>query len=245
MKPWYELSFQEDYLRIYAHRGESQAGRELEKLLTYIPIKTGQKVLDLCCGQGRHSRWLAQQGFQVVGVDLSAALLHEAIKNTLDLPVQYMRSDARRIRFYEEMNLVVNLFTSFGYFAEDEENEKVLYAVSRALKPGGYFLLDFINPDFLKSNLEPFTRTVMENMEVLQYRSLTEEYVQKRIVIKEDEMEKSYHEQVKLYGFKELIPMLERNHLHVQCMFGNYDASGFDASASPRMIFICKKDKKQ
>ncbi len=224
---------------------ESQAGRKLEKLLTYVPIRTGQKVLDLCCGQGRHSRWFAQQGLQVVGVDLSTVLLQEAIKTTVDLPVQYMRADARRVRFYEEMDLVVNLFTSFGCFVEDEENEKVLRAVSRALKPGGYFLLDYLNPDFLKSNLEPFTQMFMENIEILQYRSLTEEYVKKRIVVKEDGTQKNYDDQVKLYGFKELIPMLERNHLHVQYMFGNYDASGFEASDSPRMIFICKKNKNQ
>lgn len=243
MKPWYESSFQEDYLKIYAHRDENQAMRELEKLLTYIPHKPRQKVLDLCCGQGRHSRWLALHGFNVVGVDLSSVLLQEAIKNTLNLPVQYMRADARRVPFYEEMDLVVNLFTSFGYFDENEENEQVLHAVSSSLKPGGYFLLDYLNPDFLTTNLEPFTQTFMKNMEILQYRSLTEQYVHKRISIKEDGTERSYEEKVKLYRLEQLVPMLERNHLHIQYVFGDYDASGFIASTSPRMVLICRKNK--
>jgi SAM-dependent methyltransferase len=238
---WYEESFREDYLKIYAHRDEDQAEQELTSLLPYLPIKPGQRVLDLCCGQGRHSRWLAQQGLRVIGVDLSPVLLQEAIKKTLNMDVQYMRGDVRKIPFFEEMDLVVNLFTSFGYFTHDEENEKVLTKVSQALKPNGTFLFDYLNPAYLKDHLVPFTEHNQEDLNILQYRTINDEFVEKTIVIKEEGRERQYKEQVKLYRSEQLLRMLQRNHLEVVHLFGNYDGADYIEGSSPRMIFICRK----
>lgn len=139
MAKWYEKHFREDYLRIYDHRNEEEADRALRQLVPYLGLKEAMRVLDLCCGEGRHSRWLAQHGNQVVGVDLSPVLLQEAIGQSLNLPVMYMRADAREIPFVHEFDLVINMFTSFGYFAEDEENEQVIRRVNRALKLHGLF----------------------------------------------------------------------------------------------------------
>lgn len=242
MTEWFERSFQEDYLKIYAHRDEQKAIQELEQLLPFLNMRKGQQVLDLCCGQGRHSRWLAHQGVRVIGVDLSAVLLQEAIRNSLNLPVLYMRADARQIPFENEMDLVVNLFTSFGYFEEDEENEKVIQQASRALKPEGMFLFDYLNPLYVKENIEPFTETKLDGMEILQYRTINESYVKKRIVIQEPgESQRHYEERVKLYNQEVLTQMLERNDFKVIHQFGNYDASDYQTHTSPRMIFICQK----
>lgn len=242
MAEWFERSFQEDYLKIYAHRDEQKAIQELEQLLPFLNMKQGQQVLDLCCGQGRHSRWLARQGVRVIGVDLSAVLLQEAIRNSLNLPVLYMRADARQLPFLNEMDVVVNLFTSFGYFEEDAENEKVLEQASRSLKPGGIFLFDYLNPLYVKDHLEPFTETKYDTMEILQYRTIDDGYVHKKIVIQEPgENPRHYEERVKLYGREALTQMLERHDLQVDRVFGNYDASGYDIQGSPRMIFICQK----
>ena len=238
---WYEESFREDYLKIYAHRDEEQAEQELTRLLPYLAIKPGQRVLDLCCGQGRHSRWLAQQGLRVIGVDLSPVLLQEAIKETLNMDVQYMRGDVRKIPFIEEMDLVVNLFTSFGYFTKDEENERVLTKVSQALKPNGTFLFDYLNPSYLKDHLIPFSEHSQEDLDILQYRSISDEFVEKTIVIKEEGRERQYKERVKLYKSEQLQQMLQRNHLEVVHLFGNYDGSDYVEGPSPRMIFICRK----
>lgn len=242
MTEWFERSFQEDYLKIYAHRDEQKAIQELEQLLPFLNMRKGQQVLDLCCGQGRHSCWLAQQGVRVIGVDLSAVLLQAAIRNSLNLPVLYMRADARQIPFENEMDLVVNLFTSFGYFEEDEENEKVIKQASRALKPEGMFLFDYLNPLYIQENIEPFTETKLDGMEILQYRTINESYVQKRIVIQEPgESQRQYEERVKLYNREDLSQMLERNDFKVLHLFGNYDAGEYHTHASPRMIFICQK----
>lgn len=241
-KDWFEKSFQEDYLKIYAHRDEEKATQELEKLVTFLNIQPGQTALDLCCGQGRHSRWLAQLGLRVMAVDLSAVLLQEAIKQSLNLPVLYMRADAREIPFQEEMDYVFNLFTSFGYFLEDEENEKVLKQASKALKPGGYFLMDYLNPEYLRFHLVPYSESKGNGLEILQYRTVNEEFVQKRIVIKEQgESPRHYEERVKLYSVDQLQQMLLRQGFEITHLFGNYDAKPYMPEHSPRMIFICKK----
>ncbi len=241
-KEWFEKSFQEDYLKIYAHRDEVKATQELEQLIPYLDIQPGKTALDLCCGQGRHSRWLAQLGLRVVAVDLSAVLLQEAIKQSLNLPVLYMRADARDIPFHEEMDYVFNLFTSFGYFVEDEENEKVLKQASKALKSGGYFLMDYLNPEYLRAHLVPYSESKGKGLEILQYRTVNEAFVQKRIVIKEQgETSRQYEERVKLYSLEQLQSMLNQQDFDILHVFGNYDATPYEADRSPRMIFICKK----
>ncbi|MEW9668858.1 class I SAM-dependent methyltransferase [Ammoniphilus sp. 3BR4] len=242
MTEWFEKSFQEDYLKIYAHRDEQKATQELESLIPFLHIQPGQRALDLCCGQGRHSRWLAQQGLRVVGVDLSAVLLQEAIRHSLNIPVLYMRADAREIPFVEEMDLVFNLFTSFGYFVEDEENEKIFQQVHKALKPGGLFLFDYLNPDYLRAHLAPSSHSKQGGLEIIQQRSISDGFVQKQIIIKEEgESPRHYEERVKLYSAGQLQSMLTKQGLEILHLFGDYQASPYQQEGSPRIIFICQK----
>ncbi|RXT04134.1 class I SAM-dependent methyltransferase [Ammoniphilus sp. CFH 90114] len=245
MKEWFEKSFQEDYLKIYAHRDEQKATQELEKLIPYLHIKPGQTALDLCCGQGRHSRWLAQLGLRVIGVDLSAVLLQEAIRQSLNIPVLYMRADAREIPFSEEMDLVFNLFTSFGYFLEDSENEKILQQASKALKPGGFFLFDYLNPEHLRTHLVPTSESEQAGMKILQRRTINEEFVQKQIIIQEaGESTRHYEERVKLYSATQLEEMLTRQGFEILHLFGDYQATPYNNYDSARIIFICQKGRK-
>ncbi len=241
MKEWYEEHFQEDYLKIYAHRNETKAGAELNKLLEFIPNKVGQKALDLCCGQGRHSRWLARHGFHVVGIDLSTVLLQNAIEFTNDLPVSYMRADVRNVPFIEEMDLVVNLFTSFGYFTDDDENEEVFTQVSKALKNEGYFLFDYLNPTYVRNNLVPESSSVNGNLLIKEKRQIDNSYVKKQIIIQEGSSIREYTEQVKLYELDQLMIMLERNKLKILHVFGDYDVEKYDKLSSPRIIILAQK----
>jgi SAM-dependent methyltransferase len=242
VQEWYEQHFQEDYLKIYKHRSEIEAARELEKLAPYLHLKPGQKALDLCCGEGRHSRWLAKQGLDVLGIDLSPVLLQEAMKKTVDPSIHYIRSDVRHIAIKQEMDLVVNLFTSFGYFETDRENEKVIQNVSSALKEDGYFLIDYLNPDYVKTNLIPFSRDFRDGLDIVQYRTVTENFVRKKIIVNHKASESHYSENVKLYSVEQLMKMLVRNDLHVLHLFGDYNASAYQPNRSLRMILICKKE---
>ncbi|UOE92139.1 class I SAM-dependent methyltransferase [Alkalihalobacillus sp. LMS39] len=241
MSVWYEEHFQTDYLMIYKHRHEN-ASSELEKLLPFISINENMTVLDLCCGYGRHSRYLAQRGWRVTGVDLSTPLLQEAITLSLNEPIQYMRCDMRNLPFHTEMDLVVNMFTSFGYFKTDEDNEKVIQGVNRALVPGGYFIFDYLNSAYIQSNLNPFSKESIGKTEIIQHRKIINGFVHKSILISDENEKRRYEEMIKLYDVHELMKMLQQNGFAIEATFGNYDAKPFDIQSSPRLIFICKKE---
>ncbi|MBU8905345.1 class I SAM-dependent methyltransferase [Desertibacillus haloalkaliphilus] len=240
MSTWYEEHFQTDYIKIYQHRNGKE-GNELKNLLPLLSSKGNKSVLDLCCGYGRHSRYLAEQGWRVTGVDLSAPLLQEAIRLSLNMPIQYMRCDMRNTPFNEEMDLVVNMFTSFGYFEKDEENEKVIQGINRALKSRGHFIIDYLNPTFLKNNLIPFSKEEVGSMELIQYRKIQEGYVNKSIILKSKKEEKKYEEKIKLYDLDKMVSMLTSYGFVIKNKIGDYDASPFDSQRSPRMILICQK----
>lgn len=242
MKSWFEEHFQEDYLRVYDHRDEIKAANELEKIMEYVPLKKGMKVIDLCCGNGRHARWLARRGFYVTGIDLSTALLKKAIELTEGIPVQYQRGDIRNIPLLQEYDGAFNLFTSFGYFTDDAENELVFTKASDALKNNGWFVFDYLNPTYVKNNLVPEDEMEKDGLFIKQEREVKSGYVFKRITIKEGDSKREYMERVKLYEQEAIKEMLMRNNFTVKHIFGDYDASIYDKNDSPRQIFICQKN---
>lgn len=104
----------------------------------------GRTVLDLCCGPGRHSISFAQRGFQVTGVDLSSFLLGKARERAAEsgTDVEWIQEDMRRFHRPQAFDLVCSLFTSFGYFEDDEEDLRVLRNVHSSLVPGGTMVID-------------------------------------------------------------------------------------------------------
>src|SRR6476660_6118783 len=124
---WFEEWFGVDYLNIYQHRDESEAERAIELIATNLAGRRIDAVLDLACGAGRHTRILEERWW-TVGLDLSMSLLKFARRETKDLPL--VRADMREIPFAtDSFDLVVKLFTSFGYFDDDREHVCVLECV--------------------------------------------------------------------------------------------------------------------
>jgi SAM-dependent methyltransferase len=150
MRPWYEEFFGEDYMRFHLDGGQREADRApaecdfIEKTLELAP---GARVLDLCCGQGRHAIELAKRGFAVTGADLSEHLLGIArgAAEEAGVEVRWHRCDMRELPWEGEFDAVINMFTAFGYFEAEEENERALKPARRALRPGGRLLLDLPN----------------------------------------------------------------------------------------------------
>lgn len=150
--PWWEEFFDEHYFDLYEpYLTPERTAREVEGVIQILALPLGAKVLDLCCGHGRHTIPLAKAGYQVTGLDLSEVFLKRARQDAAaaDVAVTWVRRDMRDIPFQNEFDAIVNLFTAFGYFDDKAENQKVLEAVARALKPGGRFLIDVINRDYL------------------------------------------------------------------------------------------------
>ena len=141
---WYEEFFGEDYVRFHLRGGEwleERTGPQCDFVVSALELQPGARVLDLCCGQGRHSVELAQRGYNVTGFDLSEYLLGLARTKAekLGVEVEFVRGDMRELPWESEFDAVVNLWTAFGYLESDEEDERVLRSVGAALRPGGQF----------------------------------------------------------------------------------------------------------
>lgn len=242
---WYANWFGLDYIRLYPHRDTAEAKRQVDFLLQAISgLRPGTRVLDLCCGAGRHSRLLAEKGFRVVGVDLSATLLARADEEGRRFHLA--RSDMRRLPFGQIFDLVTNFFTSFGYFSTDAENRRILEAIGSVLEPGGRFLIDYLNPVQVQATLVPETRTRLpDGSEVLQRRRVDQEHhrVEKDILIREPGgAERTFRESVRLYSREEMAGMIEHSGLGLDTVYGDFTTAAAPfGPGSPRMILVGRK----
>jgi len=148
---WWETVFDDRYLRLWGPLASPEATeQQVEGIITYLGVEPGASILDLACGYGRIAIPLAQRGFRVTGLDLSETLLGQARANAAraGVEVDWHQGDMREIPWEGAFDAVINVFSSFGYFTDEEENRRVLEGVTRALKPGGRFLIDVINRDW-------------------------------------------------------------------------------------------------
>jgi len=246
MDKWYEQSFGDDYLIVYKHRDTAGAYEEVKSMIDWLELPEGSSVLDLCCGMGRHSMALADFGYRVTGVDLSGVLLDVARERDGSGRVEWLQGDMRSVPADGPFDAVVNLFTSFGYFDDDRENGKVLQEISRLLKPGGRFIIDFMNVAYVARNLVPFSSRQEGDWLIEERRTVEGGFIRKRIAIREPgQPERHYDEQVKGYGLEQFHTMAEAAGLRIDRVYGAYDGGAYDETCSPRLIMTGTKEGKE
>lgn len=244
MAEWFENWFNtEEYLNVYSHRNEEDAKNLFDLITKNIKIEKGSKVLDLACGAGRHSILFAKNGFDVTAIDISDNLLTVARKTAekLELKIDFIKSDLRKFHTPEKFHLIINLFTSFGYFENDAENVEVIKNAFQHLADNGYFILDFFNINYLKNNLIPVSYDKIEDKIIKQERVIVGNRIFKKIVITKKGIEKSYYESVRAYTKEELFALFKNSELMVDRIYGDYLGNYFEEGSSPRIIIIAKK----
>lgn len=241
---WYEESFGADYLIVYKHRDVQGAYQEVRKMSSWLQLKKGMQVLDLCCGMGRHAMALHELGYSVTGVDLSGTLLKEARKIDAASQIQWIQGDMRRLPLTGTYDAVFNLFTSFGYFEEDEENIMVLREIYNRLKPEGKFIIDFLNADYVADRLVPYSERVDGKVIIREERNIRDLFVTKKITIVEpNQLSRTYREQVKLYRLSDFEHMLSIAGLSIDNVYGNYMGNPYIQNESSRMIIVGQKNE--
>lgn len=242
---WFKAWFNHPaYLKLYAHRSLEEAEQTIATLLKFITLTTHTpKALDIACGSGRHAVALAENGFQVTANDLSSTLLAEAKKlaESKNLTLTFTQIDMREIAFEEEFDVIVQLFTSFGYFENDDEDKIVLQNVARALKPGGWYVLDFLNEHLVRNTLQPESRRTLDTLDVFEQRMIFGERVVKSITLRENGETHRFIESVRLYSKEKLTAMLTAVGLRVHHYLGDYHGAEFHQETSPRLILIAQK----
>lgn len=243
-KEWFRDWFNSPYyLSVYSHRDFADAILFFNLIKKTIPLSKDYKILDFCCGNGRLSIVLMENGFSVKGIDLSEYLISLAIEDAKNKSLKYDFEvcDARNFNPMAEYDLVINFFTSFGYLSDDE-NEIVFQNMSKAIKPNGYLIFDFLNRDSVMNNLVPFDEALSDKFLITQERMIESNRILKNIRIKFEQNEEVFTESVRLYSKKEIEELFAKNNIGVINTFGDYEGNPY-SSESPRLILIGQKNK--
>ena len=256
-KPWYETLFERDYFDYYYVGGPTAmftdeqraaiANAQLEFIARALELPEGARVFDLCCGWGRHTVRLAQRGYRVTGLDLSRYHLRlaKAEAKRAGVEVSLLHGDMREIpRSAGRFDAVINMFTSFGYFDDEADNQRVLDGVARALKPGGRFLIDTMN---LTGLMRVFRDSDCEKRLDGSYTANLRRYdihrgrseVEMLYFGPDGERREQFHS-VRLYSYPELEAMLSKAGLGVERTWGDFDGSDLSRE-SRRMIVLAQR----
>lgn len=238
MTDWFEEWFGEEYLALYPHRDESEARRMAALIERSVDVAADTPALDLACGAGRHIGPLTDRWW-TVGLDLSPALLRVGRAEHPEVP--FVRSDMRELPFRDGVfALVVNLFTSFGYFRDDAQHLQVIREMFRVLADGGWVVLDYLNAPQVKSTLIPYDELRLGSRIVEQYRQISDDgrFVHKSIILADEG--RTFSERVRLFELDELRRMMADAGLTPLAEFGDYDGGPWGADA-PRAILVAQR----
>ncbi|CAH8769294.1 class I SAM-dependent methyltransferase [Paenibacillus dendritiformis] len=240
MTEWYERSFGRDYLLVYRHRDFQGATQEVHGMMEWLRLPASASILDLCCGMGRHALALAEAGYRVTGVDLSEVLLEEAMAHDTRGQVKFLRGDMRELPVDGPFDAVVNLFTSFGYFTDNEDNARVFQEIHRVLKPQGRFIVDFLNPSYVRQHLVPHSERVDGGTRIEERRRIENGFVKKAITLTDASggEQREYEERVRLYELADFRNMMDEAGLVIDQVHGSYDGAAYDEEQSKRMIMV-------
>lgn len=247
MAEWWQDLFDERYYSFYTSLNRPVVSTEDAAFIERaLGLRKGAPVLDLGCGQGRHSVALALRGHDVTGVDLSGFLLDRArtLARENGAKVDWVERDMREIEGMGPFQAVVSLFTAFGYFTE-EEDEAVIRSMTSVLEPDGMLLLDLDNPFPLLVRM-PFDAWReahgQATCESVQYDALKARFVARRV---RRPTSGGRHElpvsSVRLYYPHEMLRLLERCGLEVEGLFGALEDEPYDWKKSPRMVWTARR----
>lgn len=233
---WFDTSY---YHTLYKNRDLSEAEQFIQRLIRHLPLKKGDRVLDLACGKGRHALTLSECGFDVLGVDLSPNSISEAKKfesHTLKFAVHDMRNVIENGQF----DGVFNLFTSFGYFDTISENQLVVDSIAKMLRPNGFLVIDFMNTPFVIEHLIELETKTMEGITFTIERRYDGKHIFKDIRFEADGKRHSYTERVQALKKDDFAALLNTAGFEILYSFGNFNLDQFEENNSERLIIIAQ-----
>jgi SAM-dependent methyltransferase len=236
---WFENeSFWEDFYPVlFPDDLFDQAQDEMEKIL-YLIDHPVHSVLDLCCGPGRFAGLLARAGYQVTGVDKSPFLLDIAKHEYADTDVEWVLSDMREFVRQESYDLILNLYTSFGYFKDPAEDLLVLKNIAQCLRPGGSFVIEVMGKEVIAKDFEEILTTKTEDGWFIQSHEILKNWNRVRsewTLIRDGNIRTTTFEH-SLYAASDLIRLCEMAGFTEIQVFGDFDGSPYDHCATLLII---------
>lgn len=236
---WYESWFDTKYYHIlYKDRNYREAQVFMDNLTHYLNLPEKAKVLDLACGKGRHSIYLNQLGFDVIGADLSENSIAEAKKNEND-SLHFVVHDMRE-SYEEKFDAIFNLFTSFGYFENEEDNLQTLVAIKESLSEYGFAVIDFMNVHQVIQNLIPEEIKTVDDIDFHIKRFVLDGFIIKQIDFETEGKTYHFEEKVKAFTLEDFQNMMDKAGIYLLDTFGDYKLKKFHKNTSERLIMIFK-----
>ncbi|MCB9191943.1 MAG: class I SAM-dependent methyltransferase [Flavobacteriales bacterium] len=242
MENWFVPWFNSPYYHIlYKNRDYAEAAAFIDTLTDHLNLPHGAKVLDLACGKGRHSAHLRKNGFEVVGIDLSEESIALAKEEFEQDGLEFYEHDMRELYWTEYFDLVVNLFTSFGYFHSEADDQKTISSIADALKPDGLLVIDFLNAVKVKNKLVEEEEKVIDDVRFAIERSVESGIIKKKIRVFDGQVELEFEEKVDALELDNFKAYFDGAELELIETFGDYKLNPFSEEESDRLITVCRK----
>jgi SAM-dependent methyltransferase len=237
---WFENWFRSPYYSLlYKSHNAAEAHFFIDNLLQFL--KPGEKAhfLDIPCGRGRHSIYLASKGFDVTGMDLIKENILFAKK--FEQPnLTFYEHDMRQLIAGSYYDFVLNLFTSIGYFESPQDNQRAIQNFAAALHIGGKLVIDFFNANTVEDNLEE--KNSEENgIRFHVKKEIVGKAIVKRINVMTASENLDFEEHVSLLHLADFERFFSKCGLQLCNVFGDYELKAFDVQVSPRLILIAEK----
>jgi SAM-dependent methyltransferase len=235
-KDWFNSPF---YHKLYFERDDSEAQQFINKLLEHLNPKANSLMLDVACGRGRHSKFLAAKGFDVTGIDISIDSINFA--RQFETPhLHFFQHDMRLPAWINYFDYAFNFFTSFGYFNSRREHDDAIKTIAQSLKPAGCLLFDYLNVHYVEEHLvhNEMKKTGTTSYEI--HRWHDEHYFFKKITVTDPLLPQpiEYTEKVAKFSLGDFTDMLSFQNMQVTEVFGDYHLNRYDVRKTPRMIII-------
>lgn len=238
-KHWYISWFDTPYYHIlYKDRDYSEAQGFMDNLSNYLNLPDNGKILDLACGKGRHSVYLNKLGYDVTGVDLSEQSINYAKQyenDTLKFKVHDMSKPLN-----DKFDAVFNLFTSFGYFDDESCNLNTIKAIKSELNEFGFGVIDFMNTNYVTSNLVAQDIKSVDGIDFYQKRRAENGFIMKDISFEIDGEKFNFQECVRAFILEDFENLFEKAGVHLLDVFGDYNLNKYLSESSERLIMIFK-----
>ena len=240
-KEWFIDWFNSYYYHLlYNNRNDKEARDFIIRLTNHINLNSDTHVLDLGCGKGRHSFELKKHYKQVTGLDLSHNSIKEANENNLE-GLFFTQQDMRFFKLDSKFDAIFNLFTSFGYFDNTDDNLNVLTNCHQHLNKNGLLLIDFFNTQKVSANLIKQETKKIKGITFNIKREIANEKIIKTIAFNDNDKEYCFQEKVQLLTLENFKTLLIKANFKLIKSFGNYQLTEFNAAHSERLILIAEK----
>jgi SAM-dependent methyltransferase len=220
------------------------AGPETAHLLELLNLQAGNRILDLCCGPGRHALELARQGYSVTGIDRTFHYLKELQGKALQqkLKIHSICADMKNFSINHYFQAAISMFTSFGYFEDPDDDRRVLENIHASLLPGGCLIMEMAGRDIVMKQFQVRDWHESHNIYLLEERELDRErrHIMNRWILFKNGEKYEFRFKLRLYSAGDLSEMLSSCGFKEINIFGGLDRSPYNSDAK-RMVVRAKK----